>query len=214
MAQPLFLYIHGFNSSPESFKARFFVDWMTAKGKADQVIVPALPHWPAQAIRLLEQLIETHRDRSITLIGSSLGGYYSTWLGEKYDLRAVLINPAVRPFELLEAMLGEQGNYYSDERYELTPEHLQQLLQINCHSVKEPSRYLLLTQTGDETLDYREAVEKFRDSPMLVQRGGSHGFDQFESVIPAILAFAEGRVELPAVTDLTIGRIRTETSDE
>ncbi|UTW03004.1 esterase [Amphritea atlantica] len=214
MAQPLFLYIHGFNSSPDSFKARFFVDWMTAEGKADQVIVPALPHWPARAIGMLEQLIETHSDRAIILIGSSLGGYYSTWLCEKYALRTVLINPAVRPFELLETMLGEQGNFYSDERYELTHEHLQQLLQINCHILKDPSRYLLLTQTGDETLDYREAVEKFRDSPMLVQQGGSHGFDQFESVIPAILAFAEGRVELPAVTDLTAGRIRTETSDE
>lgn len=204
MAQPLFIYIHGFNSSPDSYKARFFVDWMVAAGKADQVMVPTLPHWPAAAIDLLEQLIVANKDRTITLIGSSLGGYYSTWLAEKYDLRAVLINPAVRPYELLEVMLGEQGNYYSDEKYVLTPEHLQQLLAINCLHLQNPSRYLLLTQTGDETLDYREAVEKFRDSPMLVQQGGSHGFDQFESVIPALLAFAEGRVELPAVTDLTL----------
>ncbi len=100
-------------------------------------------------------------------------------------------------------MLGEQGNYYSDEKYELTPEHLDQLLAINCTQLKDASRYLLLTQTADETLDYREGVEKFKDSPMLVQQGGSHGFDQFESVIPAILAFADGRVELPDVTDLT-----------
>ena len=204
MAQPLFIYVHGFNSSPDSYKARFFVDWMTAAGKADEVIVPTLPHWPAAAIELLETLILANAERRITLIGSSLGGYYSTWLTEKYGLRAVLINPAVRPYELLEAMLGEQGNYYSDETYVLTPEHLQQLLAINCHQLQDPSRYLLLTQTGDETLDYREAVETFRDSPMLVQQGGSHGFDQFESVIPEILAFAEGRIELPAVTDLTV----------
>lgn len=203
MAQPLFIYIHGFNSSPDSYKARFFVDWMAENGRADQVLVPLLPHWPAQAIALLEQLIDTHQHRNLTLIGSSLGGYYSTWLTEKYGLRAVLINPAVRPYELLENMLGEQGNYYSDEKYELTPEHLDQLLAVNCSQLKDASRYLLLTQTADETLNYREGVEKFRDSPMLVQRGGSHGFDQFESVIPAILAFAEGRVELPDVTDLT-----------
>nr|WP_320136694.1 YqiA/YcfP family alpha/beta fold hydrolase [uncultured Amphritea sp.] len=214
MAQPLFIYIHGFNSSPDSFKARFFVDWMTAAGRGDEVIVPALPHWPAAAIALLEQLIVSHADRTIVLVGSSLGGYYSTWLVEKYGLRAVLINPAVRPFELLAEMLGEQGNYYSDEQYELTGEHLEQLLAINCNHLQDPSRYLLLTQTGDETLDYCEAVSKFKASPMLVQTGGSHGFDQFESVIPAILAFAEGRIELPAITDLTAGQIRTETSDE
>ncbi|MDO6563261.1 YqiA/YcfP family alpha/beta fold hydrolase [Amphritea sp. 1_MG-2023] len=203
MAQPLFIYIHGFNSSPDSYKARFFVDWMTTVGRGDQVLVPALPHWPATAMVLLEQLIETHRERHIVLVGSSLGGYYSTWLSEKYGLPAVLINPAVRPFELLAAMLGEQGNYYSDEQYELTAEHLQQLLALNCRHLQDPSRYLLLTQTGDETLDYREAVEKFKDSPMLIQQGGNHGFDQFESVIPTILAFAEGRIELPAVTELT-----------
>ena len=203
MAQPLFIYIHGFNSSPDSYKARFFANWMAENGRADQVLVPRLPHWPAQAIALLEQLIDTHQDRNITLIGSSLGGYYSTWLTEQYAVRTVLINPAVRPYELLENMLGEQGNYYSDEKYELTPGHLDQLLAVNCTQLKDASRYLLLTQTADETLDYREGVEKFRDSPMLVQQGGSHGFDKFESVIPAILAFADGRVELPDVTDLT-----------
>ena len=202
MAQPLFIYIHGFNSSPDSFKARFFAEWMAANGRGDEVLVPQLPHWPAQAIVLLEQLIEANRQRNIILIGSSLGGYYSNWLVEKYGVRAVLINPAVRPYELLENMLGEQSYYYSDETYELTPEHLDQLLAVNTSELEDPSRYLLLTQTADETLDYREGVEKFRDAPMLVQQGGSHGFDQFELVIPAILAFAEGRVELPSLTDL------------
>lgn len=214
MAPPLFIYIHGFNSSPDSYKARSFVNWMTAAGRGDQVWVPALPHWPAAAIALLEQEIERQLERTIVLIGSSLGGYYSTWLTEKYGLRAVLINPAVRPFELLAEMLGEQGNYYSDEQYELTEVHLQQLLALNCTQLKDPSRYLLLTQAGDEVLDYREAVAKFKASPMLIQQGGCHGFDQFESVIPVILAFAEGRVELPAVIDLSASKIRTETSDE
>lgn len=204
MAQPLIIYIHGFNSSPDSFKASCFVEWMAEAGRSDEVLVPALPHWPQLAIRQLEQLVEEHAGRDITLVGSSLGGYYSTWLVEKYGLRAILINPAVRPYELLAEMLGEQGNFYTDERYELTSEHLGQLLAVNCRALKDPARYLLLTQTADETLDYREAVEKFADSPMLVQQGGSHGFDQFEQVIPSLLAFAEGRVELPLQTDLTV----------
>lgn len=202
MNAPLFIYIHGFNSSPASFKARFFKQWMTAQGRADQVLVPSLPHWPAKAVSQLELLIQQHSDRDITLIGSSLGGYYSTWLVEKYGVRAVLINPAVRPYELLAQMLGQQGNYYTDERYELTRDHLDQLLAINREVLHYPDRYLLLTQTDDETLDYREAVEKFSESPQLVQVGGSHGFDQFEHVIPAILAFAEGRVELQDIPDL------------
>ena len=203
MAKPLFIYIHGFNSSPGSHKAQQFRQWMEDAGRSDELLIPTLPHWPERAVRLLEQLVEQHQDRDITLVGSSLGGFYSIYLVEKYQLRAVLVNPAVRPYDLLEELLGEQGNYYTDERYILTRKHLEQLLAIDCPVLSYPQQYLLLTQTADETLDYTEAVDKLADSPQLVQQGGSHGFEQFERVIPAILAFAEGRIELPDVTDLT-----------
>lgn len=203
MAKPLFIYLHGFNSSPGSYKAQQFNHWMAAAGRSDDVLIPVLPHWPQRAIQVVEQLIVQYAGRAITLVGSSLGGYYSLYLAEKYRLRAVLVNPAVRPYELLAALLGEQGNYYTDERYILTRKHLEQLLALDCVTLSYPQHYLLLTQTADETLDYREAVDKLADSPQWVQPGGSHAFEQFERLIPAILAFGEGRLELPALTDLT-----------
>ncbi|PIE20771.1 MAG: esterase [Neptuniibacter caesariensis] len=203
MKQTLFIYVHGFNSSPQSMKARVFKDYMQAQGAGEQVQVPALSHWPAQAVSQLRGIIEQNQDKNIVLLGSSLGGYYSTWLTEHYlNVRTVLINPAVRPFELLPQYLGENKNLYSGETYTLTEAHMQQLLELNCPHLKRPEAYLLLTQTADETLDYREGVEKFADSPQFVQPGGSHGFEQFEQLIPAILAFAEGRIELPAVNPI------------
>ncbi len=202
MAMPLFIYLHGFNSSPDSIKARQFQSAMTTAGRAEDVLVPALSHWPAEAIAQVEKLIKQYQDREITLIGSSLGGYYSLWLGEQYQLRAVLVNPAVRPYELLAEMLGQQKNLYTGEAYTLTELHLKQMLVLDIASIAQPQKYLLLTQTDDETLDYRQAVDKLSDSPMLVQRGGDHGFQQFEAVIPAILAFSEGQVELPDVPGL------------
>ena len=181
MAKPLFIYVHGFNSSPGSHKAQQFRQWMEDAGRSDELLIPTLPHWPERAVRLLEQLVEQHQDRDITLVGSSLGGFYSIYLVEKYliekyQVRAVLVNPAVRPYDLLEELLGEQGNYYTDERYILTRKHLEQLLAIDCPVLSYPQQYLLLTQTADETLDYSEAVAKLADSPQLVQQGGSHGF--------------------------------------
>lgn len=202
MAMPLFIYLHGFNSSPDSIKARQFQSAMMAIGRAEDVIVPELSHWPAEAIAQVEALIKQYKDREITLIGSSLGGYYSLWLGEQYQLRAVLVNPAVRPYELLAEMLGQQCNLYTGEAYTLTELHLQQMVALDVASTAQPQQYLLLTQTDDETLDYRQAVDKLSDSPMLVQLGGDHGFQQFEAVIPAIVAFSEGRVELPDVPGL------------
>ncbi|WP_415889402.1 YqiA/YcfP family alpha/beta fold hydrolase [Neptuniibacter sp. SY11_33] len=198
MNTPLYIYVHGFNSSPQSMKAKVFVEYLQGKGLGDQVMVPELSHWPAEAMEQLRALVEQNQQRPIILLGSSLGGYYSTWLTEHYEhVRTVLINPSVRPFELLPQYLGPNVNLYSGEEYELTQEHLAQLLALNCQEIKRPEAYLLLTQTADETLDYREAVEKFVASPQFVQPGGSHGFEQFENLIPAILAFAEGRIELP-----------------
>jgi predicted esterase YcpF (UPF0227 family) len=198
MTTPLFIYVHGFNSSPQSMKAQLFLRYMQAQGWQDQVLIPELSHWPMQAMTLLREIIEASAPRPIVLLGSSLGGYYSTWLTEHYDnVRTVLINPSVRPYELLPQYLGINQNLYSGESYELTATHLQQLLDLRCEEIKKPDAYLLMVQTADETLDYREAVERFSHSTQFVQQGGSHGFEQFEKVIPAILAFAEGRIALP-----------------
>lgn len=198
MTTPLFIYVHGFNSSPKSMKAQLFLQYMQEQGKADQVLVPDLSHWPTQAIQQLREIVEQNANRLIILLGSSLGGYYSTWMTEHFsNVKTVLINPSVRPFELLPQYLGVNQNLYSGETYELTEEHLQQLLDLHCSEVKKPGSYLLMVQTADETLDYQEAVDKFSDSVQFIQQGGCHGFEQFEKVIPAIMAFSEGRIELP-----------------
>lgn len=191
------IYIHGFNSSPQSWKARLLQSDMQRLGLGDQLQVPALSHWPAEAMEQLLAVVDQCR-RPITLIGSSLGGYYASWLVEQRPaLRAVLVNPAVAPYRLLEAWLGENENLYSHERYHLTREHLHQLQALETGRLQDPSRYLLLVQTADETLDYRDAVHKYAGCTQFVQEGGSHGFEQFEQLIPAIYAFAAGRIELP-----------------
>lgn len=201
---PLLIYIHGFNSSPQSWKAQRLCQWLAQHGGAD-VEAPALSHWPAEAMAQLRSRVEAHPDRELTLIGSSLGGYYATWLCEHYPrLRAVLVNPAVYPYRLLAEWLGDNENIYTQERYCLTRTHLEQLQALDVDVLHDPSRYLLLVQTGDETLDYREAVEKFAAAPQFVQPGGSHGFEEFDTLIPAILAFARGQIQLPPVQPLPL----------
>ncbi len=191
---PLYLYIHGFNSSPQSYKVRQLQSWLSDLDRADRLLVPNLPYPPAAAVALLEALLSDYCSRPLVLLGSSLGGFYATWLTEKFaaqqPLRCVLINPAVRPFELLDAWLGENENIYTHERYLLTREHLQQLQALHCPQLADPSRYLLLTQTGDEVLDYRQGVEKYRESAQLVTPGGEHGFANFEAYWPRIFEFA------------------------
>jgi len=188
---PLIIYLHGFNSSPFSFKARFLADYLAQRGCEKQYLVPELDYCPAAALAQAQQIIETHQaNADITLIGSSLGGYYATSLAEQYGLRAVLINPAVYPYRLLKHYLGINRNYHTGAEYEMKPEYIQQLLDMEVQQLSEAQSYLVFLQTADETLDYRHAAEKYSNTQLMIEHGGSHGYDDFDKVVPRILQFA------------------------
>ena len=186
------VYLHGLNSSPGSIKARALGAAIAALSEAQrpQYFVPQLAHRPAQAMHAVRAWIESLDPAWLTLIGSSLGGYYATYLAELYGVRAVLINPAVRPYENLVAYLGPQRNLYTGEQYELTREHFAELRAVKVDRITAPERYLLLVQTGDEILDWREAVAFYSGASQSVQGGGDHAFQNFEAQIPGILRFA------------------------
>jgi len=185
----MLIYLHGFNSSPGSHKAQVLKRVMEARGLADQYCCPALPHLPERAIAVAEAEIAQHPRESVTLVGSSLGGFYATNLAERHDLRAVLINPAVYPHHGLRAFLGPQFNLHTSEPYELTEEHLRQMEKLYRPGI-DVRRYLLLVETLDEVLDYREAVEKYAGSRQIVVNGGDHSLRSFPEHIPLILEFA------------------------
>ncbi|ACO80470.1 hypothetical protein AvCA_43490 [Azotobacter vinelandii CA] len=187
-AVPSILYIHGFNSSSASLKARQLTCAMQALGLALRLRVPDLHHHPRRAIAQLETLLaELGRP---TLVGSSLGGYYATHLAERHGLRAVLINPAVRPYRLFGGRLGTQHNHYSGETWELTVDHLAALAELEVPPPRDPARYRVWLQTGDETLDWRDAAAYYRHCAPAVERGGDHGFQGFAGRLPELLAFA------------------------
>ena len=191
LSRPLIIYIHGFNSSPASEKARLFTDYCARSNKYI-VEAPELSHDPERAIAQLEALISDAGGNILILVGSSLGGYYATWLAEKHRCRAALVNPAVSPAKTLgEEFLGLQKNLYTGEEYEFTREYAEYLDTLDVNPLQHPENYLLLVQTGDQVLDYRRAVERYAGSAQVVQQGGSHRFEDFEAVIPAILEFAE-----------------------
>ena len=185
----MLIYLHGFNSSPGSHKALLLKRAMEDLGLGDRYYCPALPHLPGRAIDEIEAAMANCRHESITLIGSSLGGFYATYLAERHKVPAVLINPAVYPHQGLRAFLGVQHNLHTDEPYELTQEHLRQMKELYRPSI-DARRYLLLVETQDEVLDYREAVSKYAGSRQVVIEGGDHSLQTFPEHIPLILEFA------------------------
>ncbi|WP_250656617.1 YqiA/YcfP family alpha/beta fold hydrolase [Alkalimarinus coralli] len=186
------VYLHGFNSSPESYKAQVLRAYLETSDYQCNYLIPRLSYSPAQVACSLSELIEQQLMLGpVALIGSSLGGYYAIYFAEKYGLKAALINPAVKPYTLLTDYLGENKNLYSHERYTLTEGHMNELLAMDVETLSHPERLFLLTQTADQTLNYREAVLKLKGSPSWIESGGTHEFSAFTRVIPAIMSFLD-----------------------
>ncbi len=189
----MIVYIHGFNSSPSSHKSNQLRERLAELGRESEFACPALPHYPRDAMALLESEVSGTPPDQVTLIGSSLGGFYATYLTEKLGLRSVLVNPAITPHEGLRSYLGPQKNLYTGAEYILTEEHLEQLAELHVAKPARMDRYLLLHTTGDELLDWRVAVDHYHGCRQVVVQGSDHGFRQFGDYIDIVLEFSGWR---------------------
>jgi len=213
------LYIHGFNSSPLSIKAEQTRQYFQENFPDVNFVCPQLSTSPNEAISQLEAILESSTSKepsasknasinskasavnapainqSWFLMGSSLGGYFAHYLANKYQLLAVLINPAIKPFELLEDYVGEQINPYTGIVYQVTEQHMIDLKKIEQSAPRfddeQKNNYLVMVQTGDEVLDYQQAVDKFKCSRLIVEQGGDHSFIGFDEKLPIIANFLQ-----------------------
>lgn len=184
------LYIHGFNSSPLSTKSQLTKQYLIDHQIDVEFYCPQLLSNPKDAIDQLEVILQSKPDNHWCLMGSSLGGYFSTYLSEKYQLKTALINPAIKPFELLVGYLGEQKNPYTEEVYQVTEQHMIDLKKLLEEKITK-KHYMVMVQTGDEVLDYQQAVEKYQNCQLIVQQGGDHSFINYEAMLPAIMKFLD-----------------------
>lgn len=183
----MIIYLHGFNSSPQSHKAQVLQRYMAERSLASSFACPALPPCADGAIRMIERAAPP--GDVACYVGSSLGGFYATYMVERFGGKAVLINPAIEPYADLRTYLGPQANLYTGERYELTQEHLEQWRRIAVASITA-HRYLLLVETADEVLDYRQAVKRYAGAEQVVIEGGDHSLRSFPQHLDHILRFA------------------------
>ena len=184
----MIVYLHGFNSSPASGKARQLGEHLASIGRAADYLCPALANSPREAIAQVEAALAAHSG-PVTLVGSSLGGFYATFLAEKHGWKAVLVNPAVHAHVLMRGALGPQTNWHTGETWQFTETHLAELAALDVSAITRPERYLLLAQTGDEVLDYRDAVAYYAGATQIIEDGGDHGFVGFERHFQTILDF-------------------------
>lgn len=185
----MIIYLHGFLSSPDSTKAQRLRTAMAQRGLASEYVCPQLPMSPRAAAKLVLATAQMDDAEHLTLIGSSLGGFYATWAAEQLGCRAVLLNPAITPFEDLRRAVGEHAQYGSGQVVSFKPQYLEELRAIDTASITQPQRYLLIAATGDELIDYRTMVHKYAGAHQRIVQGSDHQLSDFAQYLDEILNF-------------------------
>ncbi|MGN6083091.1 YqiA/YcfP family alpha/beta fold hydrolase [Trinickia sp.] len=185
----MILYLHGFRSSPKSFKAQLLAARLAALGRAQEWRCPMLPVSPLEAVALVEAQMAGLPPEDVTVIGSSLGGYFATYLAEQHGWRAVLLNPAVLPQRDLSAYLGEQPLWHGGGSIVVEPRHLDELRSLAVASITRPERYYLIAATGDDVLDYREMLAHYPGVETKLITGSDHAISEFADYVDEVLAF-------------------------
>ena len=189
------LYLHGFRSSPQSFKAQRMaaeVQRLHAAGLALDWCCPQLPPSPSEARELIDALAAGWRSEDMAVIGSSLGGFYATVLAERRGCRAVLLNPAVTPARDLADQIGMLSAWHDPAlRFEFTARHVEELRAMRPAAITGPERYFTVIAKGDELLDWREMRARYDGAPGLLLEGGDHALSDFERHLPHIMSFLQ-----------------------
>jgi predicted esterase YcpF (UPF0227 family) len=195
------VYLHGFLSSPQSVKAQQTIAFAKRHFPSVNLHVPVLPGDINKSVRIIDNLLSTLPIQQTCFIGSSMGGFLSSYCLEKYGsgntklankgngCKAVLVNPAVEPFNLLGDYIGMHVNPYTNEVFHVTAQHIDRLKALYVSELHDPSRYKVLLQTGDETLDYTIAAKKYAACELQIEEGGDHSFVNYDAHLPSIFKF-------------------------
>lgn len=184
------LYLHGFRSSPKSTKAQHMASVMAAQFGQVHWWCPQLPPSPQAAAALVLQGTRDWPVATTAVVGSSLGGFYATYLAAQRGYRAVLLNPAVCPSRDLAKHIGEQTAWQNpDERFYFAPEFVAELKVLEAGPLEHPERVLAFIAKGDEVLDWHEMCERYPHSPQVVLEGGDHALSDFPQHVPKVLSF-------------------------
>ena len=184
------LYLHGFRSSPQSFKAQRLQAWLRKHRPEVQWWCPQLPPSPREAFALVLSGIRNWPVETSAVLGSSLGGFYATGVAEAAGWPAVLINPAVDPARDLAAYVGELTAFHNPQSsFFFRAEFIDELRALTIPAITHPERYLPIIAKGDEVLSWREMSARYAGTPMRLIDGSDHALSDFEDHLPHLLRF-------------------------
>ena len=186
------LYLHGFRSSPQSFKAQRLHAWLHRHRPDVHWWCPQLPASPDEALQRLRDGSAGWPGATSAVLGSSLGGFYATVMAEATGWRAVLMNPAVNPARDLAPFVGELGAFHDPaQRFEFRAEYLAQLRALDPGAITRAERYFAIIAKGDELLDWREMLARYAGAHIRLLEGSDHALSDYDDHQPHLLRFLQ-----------------------
>ena len=193
MSSLLVVYLHGFRSSPRSSKARMTGDAIAHRveqGAPIEWYCPQLHASPQESMDMVRRHIDASKADRLSVIGSSLGGFYTNYLAEQYGCKGIALNPAVRAGRELAPHVGMMTAYDSEEPFDFRAEYIDELNRMQVESITLPERYLLLAATGDELLDWREMAAFYPGAQQIIIQGSDHGIHNYSEYLDSVVGFA------------------------
>lgn len=186
------LYLHGFRSSPRSTKAQLVQERIAQRHPGLTLWCPQLPPSPREAMARVMQGIASWPHERMAVIGSSLGGFYASWVAEQTGCRAAVLNPAVFPARDLAKYIGEHESWHDpQEKFFFRPEYVDELRALGCAAITRPARYYALIAKGDEVLDWREMSAHYRGAQGRLLEGSNHAITEFAQYLDEVLGFLQ-----------------------
>ena len=199
MKEKVIIYLHGFRSSPESKKATFLKQFCSTNNI--DFLCPPLDMSPekavAQSITIVKNIMGLQYQQ-IILVGSSLGGFYVTYIMQELEgaeqLLSILINPSVKPFRDLETAINSEKKWQLEalnikpftRNYHL---EIQKLEETVGTKLRFPDNMLLVAAKGDELLSWEEMSSFYKGCQQYIVDGSDHSMKDFPKHWKSIKSF-------------------------
>ena len=182
------LYFHGFKSSSDSTKAKDLHKFISRRTRNTILITPNIHDNFHDAHDQIINLIESNQP-NVFFMGSSLGGYYASFFSQKYNKKAVLINPAIPPLKDLAMHLGKNKNYSNGNKFIITKNDIDYIRSLSYKKILKPKNLMILLESGDEILNYNDTSSYFSGSHIDILYGGDHSYSSFKEKFNKIQDF-------------------------
>jgi predicted esterase YcpF (UPF0227 family) len=180
------IYFHGLGSTGTSDKSQALKD---AFG-AENVLTPDYPVDPDKTISQIERLVTPLKREGLVFVGTSLGGFWANYFGQRFQSKCVLVNPLLDPgVAFIDGAGTIVKNYVTGEETLMTAEMVKGFRSAEAEvGSMNPDLVTMFLARDDDVIDYKRTLAQLPEADIFVTDDGGH---RYEKNWPNVVAFIQ-----------------------